>query len=460
MSNYKEWRLDDFSGGLNENGIVDNSIAENQASKCQNIYCPKIGMLTNLKGQLKINTLPLTGTVQGLHPFYLNSTRKLIVAAGGQVGYLQDGVFTALKTGLDINAICQFETLVNTMVCFNGVDAPWKYDGTTVSALANAPTDGQFAILYKEKLFTVKLSDPSTLVWSDSFLPETWSAVNYWDVRKGDGDVITNLTPYLGDLMVFKRYSSHVLRGTSLDDFNMDEIDPNIGAVGQKAVVFDGMYLYIIFDDGIYMFNGARFTNISRLNIDWGKINLDYIHNAVAGRWNGLLWFALPEGTSTTNNLVLLFNPVTQAWWVRRNIDVSCFITFDDGTDLKFYSGGSSDNYVRQQWIGSDDDGIPIDAFWEGKAFDMGYPEHPKKCKKAFVTDTPGANDAVLTLAFDYGNMETLVASGGDEIVRRFNSPSKKWRVVTPRIEHNAVGTFEVKGIMLYYKIKSKPKVW
>lgn len=464
-----EWSIRDFSGGLIDK-LDDNELADNQASDCQNVISTKIGSLTSVPGQKKLNSVALGGSIQGLHSYYYGASRKLVTVANG-VPYYWDPIDESFKViplpsadfsaGLDTSAMAQFATLVNYMVSFNGIDKPWKCDGVTATVLANAPADGQYCVLFKEKLFTVPKSLPSTLRWSDSFAPEIWPEVNYWNIATGDGDVITALVPYLGELTIFKRYSIHSLRGTSIDDFVLDNPVPSVGCVGPRAVVQEGIHLYFISDEGICFYNGAKTTNITNAKIPglWKTVNHEYIHKAVAGRWGGLLWFALPEGSNSFNNLVILYDPLTGAFWPRRNIEVSCFQEYNDGTQVLFYSGGSLDGHVRQQDVGNSDDGIAINSYWTGKAFDMGQPEYQKKIKKILVSDGPGANDASIQLSLDYGPFQELIYKDGDELVRRFNAPGDRCRYIRPKIIHNTLGqNFEVRGLMALYRPKQRPK--
>jgi len=464
---YLEWKIKDFSGGLNDK-IEDHLIADNEASDCQNVVATKIGSLTKRKGQARLNSTDLGGLIQGLHAYYYGANRRLVTIANG-IPYYWDGLtFQQIAlpgadypSGLDTTAPIYFETLVNYMVAFNGINKPWKWDGTVASVLANAPADGQFCVLYKEKLFTVPKSEPSTLKWSDSFQPESWPSVNYWDIAKGDGDVVTVLKPYLGELTVFKRYSIHSLRGTSIDDFRLDLIEPNVGAVGPRAVTFEGMYLYFVADDGIYVYNGAKAENLTRNKIHglWAAVNQEYLHKAVAGRWNGFIWFALPEGSSTYNNLILAYDPVTRAWWPWRGINTSCFQEYNDGTQLIFYSGSSVDGFILQQDTGYSDAGVAITSYWEGKSFDMGAAERQKKMKKAFIIDSPGANDVSVQLSFDYGAWTNLTIDKDEQLVRRYRRPNNnKWRYMKPKFNHSTLDqSFEVRGFMMQYKVK-QPK--
>ena len=485
MPKKPDWVIKDFSGGLNDK-VDDNLIADNESPDCQNVIANKIGSLTKVLGSAKLNAVALGSAVQGLHSYYYGSYRKLIVVSNGRLYYWNTvgSAFSEITLpvesypeGLDTSASVYFETLVNYAVGFNGKNKPFKVQWNETSSvfessvLANAPADGQFPCLFKEKLFTVPKSDPSTLVWSNSFAPETWEGVNYWDIAKGDGDVITNLTPYLGELTIFKRYSTHTIRGTYIDDFRYDEINPNVGCVGPRACVQEDTFLYFVADDGIYKYNGGTMENLTRPKIPnlWATINNEYIGKAVAGRWEGLLWFALPKDSNSFNNLVLLHDPLTGAWWPRTGLNISCLAEYNTGSKTKFYSGSSlaTSPYVAEQWVGNNDlaggtiadPGTKITSYWKGKAFDMGNPAFQKKAKKMLVADGNNTNDAIPAISLDYGDYQELTYLDGDDLIRRFNCPSAWWRYFQPKLTHDVIDkSFEVRGLTLQYKAKGKAK--
>jgi hypothetical protein len=457
---WEEWKIHDFSAGLLDKQD-DNLLPDNAARDVQNFVARKVGSLVKRRGQQFLNTTPLGGPVQGLYAYYYGVSRRLVVVAGGTAYYWDPGTgaFVSIRTGLDNTAPVLFATCVSYMVAANGVDHPWKWNGVVASNLANAPADGQFPLLHKEQLFMVPASEPSKVKWSAPFEPENWPPVNEWAFKEGDGDRITCLYPFLGELVIFKRYSIHTLRGTTLDDFRSDELESRVGAVGPRAVTHHRGYLYFVSDAGICVWNGIKYENLIEDTIPgfWATVNHEHLHKACAGVWNDLIWFALPEGTSSYNNVVLVYDPPADAaaggsWWVWRGINASCFLEYDDGSFRHFYAGGSMDGYVREQDVGTTDCGVAIEAFWVGKAFDVGAAERVKRLRKAYVVDSPGANDVNLQVSLDYGDFQSLVAEGGDVLLRPYRFPTgSECRYLRPKFYHNASTSCEVRGLMVEY---------
>lgn len=494
QARYQPWEIRDFSAGQVEK-LNDNILPDNAASECRNFTSSRFGGLSKRKGYERLNTVELPGHIQGMHPYYARTTniRRLITMAQG-LGYLWNGTTferLAYEDGeslmnddaypligtmlfnealfnhprgvfpLDPSAIVMFEDAVNYVVSMNGVDRPWKWGGNYLTFLADAPAKGRFPVLHKEKLFCVDADEPSTLRWSESFDPEDWPEINYWDVRKGDGDEITNLQKFVDDLLVFKNRSIHALKGTSLDDFSMQEISSDVGCVGPLASVTFDLKVYFISEYGLYVTNGMNVLNVSDMVIPdtWEAINKQYIHKAVATVWNDLIWFALPYGTSTVNNIVLTYDPKKQSFFPMTNIAGSCYTYYNDGSGegVKLYGGQPVGGFVNIMDQGHEDNGAVIDAYWKGKYFDMGAPEVEKKSRVLFVQDSPKTGEIVdIAVSVDYGDYNNLTYHRTEGLTREylFDLEANRWRYVSPLISHNSTGPCEVRGVVIPYKSK------
>lgn len=452
--------IKDFSEGYVD-AVADHLLPDNATPDCQNVLAPATGILRKRAGQQRYGGSFGSNPVRGIHAYYRGAGRHLVVASGDTV-FRKDSVtgnYVTLRTGLSTTAPTCFTTATHFLVAFNGINPPWKWDGAAVTLLANAPVDGQFAVLFKEKLFTVPLSASSTLRWADSFQPEVWSPVNFWDVCVGDGDVITNIIEHQGDLAIFKRRSVHMLSGTDLADFRMRNTHSSLGCVGPFAAAVAEPNLYFISDDGLCVWNGMSVINLSAEKVPglWSRINKAHIHKAVVGVWDDYVWFALPEGTSTHNNLVIAckFQGRDVRFWPWRGINLACAQRFDDGGGLQFYSGDSVSGWVNRQHVGTEDFGQPVNAYWKGKAYAMDQPEYQKKFREMRIIDSPNAPDVVLDASVDYAPYQFLRPAGGDVLVRKFLFPHGTYgRYVSPRITHATPSSMEVRGLTVLYQQK------
>ena len=463
MIAWHNWGIRDFTEGLFDR-IDDSLMPDNAARDCRNFISKVIGKMEKRKGQVRLNATALPGAIHGMYAYYDGDFRKLITASNGNVyAWDTDGeTFELIRSGLDSTAPIHFERAVNYMVGMNGVDAPFKWDGESSTVLANAPEGARSPTLFKEKLFCVPGEDRSALWWSDTFQPEEWPPINYWEVKKGDGDEITCLCKYLGEMIIFKNRSIHSFRGTSLDDFTLDEVEGRVGCVNQQSAVVVDNRIYFISEEGLYTFNGmtARDLHAERIPRLWKNINKEHLHKAAIAVWNGFIWFALPYGESTTNNLVLAYEPKGGQFWPMSGINASCFLHYFDGSKTRLYSGDTSSGYVNEQDIGTEDFGSPVSAYWIGKGFDQGLPEHEKKARKAFIEDAPTQHTvATFEISLDYGDFIACTYRRGNNLLREYRIPSNvKWRYIAPKLTHDAAGICEVRGLMIPVKPKRNPK--
>lgn len=467
---YNPWAIRDFTEGQIDR-VDDNLLPENAARKCRNWISRIIGRMGKRRGQERLNSAyPLPGSILGIHAYYQGLSRKLVIASKGGL-YEWNGVnaFNSIHSGWDDDAQVLFETCANYMVAFNGIDQPIKWDGTDATELSNAPIDGQYPTLHKDKLFVVPKSSPSDIWWANSFQPEQWPASNWWQVKPGDGDVITCLRRLFDEMIIFKSRSIHSFRGTSLDDFSLYELESDIGCAGPRAAATHLNKMYFVSEKGLFEFNGMKVTNISDERIPrlWTRVNTQAVYNAAVVSWDGWIWFALPIDESPVNNLVVVYNPVSKAFWPMEGIEASCFQIFSSETGLKLYSGDTSQGHVIQQDTGTEDfpgdeDEAPVAAYWEGKGYDQGYPEHEKSAKRAYVEDVPGTvNPANIDISVNYGEYAPLIYKRTNKLIRMYQFPKelRKWNYLSPRISHDQPGSCEVRGLMVRYKIKLKPKI-
>lgn len=472
MAILQGWDIIDFTG-INEK-LAPHLIADSQAEDAMNVFSSIAGRLTKRPGQSKLNATQVGTGVLGLHGYYygegLTSRKLLAVFNNGSAYYWTGGenpTFSQIKTGLSTEHPVLFATCVNYCVAMNGEDPPWKYDGETVSNLQNAPSTGRCPVLFHEQLFCIV--DDDTVQWSDSFLPEVWEDAFVWTFDKGDGDKLTGLFLYGNTLLVSKSRSIFQLSGTDIDNFRSKKVESNFGVVGPRAGIVVDPCFYYINTHGIFRFDGLQSVNIidppdSRglpgLPVTWSNVNKNYLHNAVAGynKAYNCLWFHVPYNTSTINDLILVYDLKTGAWWKYDKINASCMIDFDDGTSVKTYTGSANSGYVIEQNVGFNDMGEAIKAYWLGKSFGADSPVRLKKVKRVFVIDVKSLNDCVFNYRLDNKSTYTTPTSATDiNDVRKYQISPGTCRYFQPKLTHEVVGKdFAVSGLRVMYKPKKE----
>lgn len=144
-------------------------------------------------------------------------------------------------------------------------------------------------------------------------------------ILPGTADWIVAAFPYqTARLLVLYRKSVHALAmdGTSLTVAQAYEVTRNFGCVARKSVANCGPYLAWLSDIGVVRMNinqeldlqntAAPLSDPIQDIID--TINWGYAQNSVATFWNNRYYLAVPTGTSTVNNTVLVYNFLNEAW--------------------------------------------------------------------------------------------------------------------------------------------------
>jgi len=216
----------------------------------------------------------------------------------------------------------------NSLFGFNGTDAI-DYDGTTVTKNRAGIPLGKFSAWFHNYHFVAGVTaSPNRLYWSSLGDPLTFGGSDYVDINANDGDVITGLAQFNDELYIFKNNSIWSISGWSGSTFtattiagqNTNSRINGLGTPSHQSIVSLGKDLYYLsFFGGIPHF---RVLSISAFGKVWDQgivsydiettmkgLNLSQLSKC-AGTYDGkkIRW-AIPNGSSTTNNLVLAFRP-------------------------------------------------------------------------------------------------------------------------------------------------------
>jgi len=149
MSEWLKYPVTDFTQGYIDK-VDATGLPAGALQDCRNMISRQIGKISSRGGQAKLNSTGLgsSNPVQGLFPFYLGTTKYLVIVVNG-IAYSctpPSGTMTQIKTGLDTTAPVQFVTAYvdgkNQLMAFNGVDTPWKWDGTGTAQVETATVVG------------------------------------------------------------------------------------------------------------------------------------------------------------------------------------------------------------------------------------------------------------------------------------------------------------------------------
>jgi hypothetical protein len=294
---------------------------------------------------------------------YSNGNSYTIVFVGDKLKYDNSGEWDDATVGtgsITSNQNYQWQCLMalDYAVCTNGYDPLLKVQGDAGSApyvkktlldfssLATPVTRAGAHIFYRNYLIVGDTTEgsryPTRFRWSDVGTIETWSDENYTDIASLAGDEIVAFKEMYGELFVIMRKSVWKASLVGGDDvFTFTKVIDGIGGVSRTApqvVAFPDNKLAIPFlteDKKIYLFNGITVFDIGQVIQptldDLAASRLKY----AAGIFDGENYYlSVSDGSSSTNDIVLVYNVDIQEWSKFDQVDANCFARVKESTSV------------------------------------------------------------------------------------------------------------------------------
>lgn len=164
------------------------------------------------------------------------------------------------------------------------------------------------------------------LVFSDIFDTNTYDPIiNQLRFGSGSADRIVGISPFISDrLLVFCENSVHVVNGISgeLEDLTKFEVTREVGCVARRSIVPIGNQVLWLSQQGIYSVSYGAELNLMSNSVPLSEpiepwirlINWDYADKAVGAYFNNRYYLSVPMGTSTSNNVILVYNFLNNGW--------------------------------------------------------------------------------------------------------------------------------------------------
>lgn len=346
------------------------SVADSYATAMQNMTSLSYPALSVREGYTQIGA-NLTAFIQGIDAW--KDTELHTISNG--IWYRWNSAtstWVSLLTGLNVSAMwsfCNFKGNFAAMnlIGTNGIDAPRRYDGATVQALANAPAGGNFVDQHDNRVY---MAVGNTVYCSALRKADDWATAKdaqQFVLENQNGESIVGLKAGAGHVIVFLPNSIHELWGTGPKDFRMQIVAEDIGLINNQCTVNVGGVLYFLDTRGIYRYTGGTmptrdFSFPVQNYID--TMNPAAKAQCSVGTDGRNLYVSIPSAGSTFADTILEYNPQFNGIWsVWKNIvphvftrmGEDCYIGDHSGRVLKL--GGTTDN------------GVPIAWEWVSKAF-------------------------------------------------------------------------------------------
>lgn len=383
------------------------------------------GALRKMFGFDNVNTTALNAGATVTSIFYSQVLDNVLVTAGNKL--YKDGDTAAptdITGSLTITADkqvswvdWQFDT-TRLAIGANGVDTPWKYDGSTSSVIGGSPPAGKWIQVLNQVVWIANTSSkPGRIQFSNIGDPDVWDSNDYYDFTQE----ITGLGILNGQLIVFQENQIGMLIGdnprlmTVIDSY-VKGVGCNGGHTIANGTLADKNVLFFHGQNGIYAFDGS--PNVIKLST---PIDRKYINAGTTVLWNssrfpfawgtynesfGWYILSLSDGGDTTNDFVLILDTNTlkqtrtgQLYvphWPLDGIDANCIVSIRK-TNEKIYFGGT-DGFVYAFNEGVfNHNGSTYTAYADTKVFDPGQTTLVRE-----INVTGDAESATVDVSINY----------------------------------------------------------
>jgi hypothetical protein len=447
-----------FAGGLATNLGSLAEVADFQTAgpidipfllRAENVYFALNGGVRKIGGTDRYNATALESgdEVRGMFEFIKQGTagspthKRIAVVSTKFKNDDNDGSFSDLKTGLTDNSVpnfCVFEDTV--IISTDANETPQEWDQSSIAGLGGSPPNFAFAVPHANRVWASgDVANPSRVHYSGLLDNADWEGATnsgFIDVDPDDGDIVTGLWPFRGELIVFKgpnHGSIHRIQGLEPDDFARRVFARGTGAVWQN-MIFElagdlgfvdqtGNIRTLLSTDqfGDYQTNTLsreiqemiERVTVSALRRGWAVTDVD----------RGYTLITLPVDSSSIPNLTLMMDtrfqrprfatwPAIEAWSLARMSDP------DDSNRRIVYAGGN-DGYIRklQQTNRAIDGTGSITAFVQTPFMNYQTPQYLKSMTRLGLGLTPKGS-YTTTVGFRHETQgEVEIAQGGGEVL-------------------------------------------
>lgn len=304
---------------------------------------------------------------------------------------------------------------------------------------------GKYFEIYQNRMFYTKdnmnTTDGNLVYFSELDQPQLVFPENNFSVTNGSNQ-LTGLKKFNQSLMIFLQKGFFRLTGDNPDNFNVQEITTEYGCISNKAIVEFKNRLWFLDESGIVEFNGANYDQIAQRMFDtFASMNIGAAYQtacAVHVPERNEVWFAIPTGTSTINNTVVVYDYLANGWTTFSGTKLKPtalaamhrVVSFENDTvngnrvpkDLQYFFGsiGASLYNFHPSLTSDDGSGITL-SFQTRWHTDLG--KSATSQFRRFFLDTKIANGATQTFGQTFGlSFYANYASTTISLTRAFNT--------------------------------------
>jgi len=296
--------------------------------------------------------------------------------------------------------------------------------------------------------------EPDWLYFSNNLAPLTFDVGDIIKINTGDGQAIVHLEPFrLNELISYKERSIFVVDitgATPLTDWTVQPISTVIGTIAPRSVVSLGNDQWFLSSDPIAVRSLVR-SSFDKILVDMVSqpiqdifdgsgdlaINTNHIQKSAGVLFDNKFILAIPTGTSTVNNTVVVYDFTIKGWYIIEGWYPADWVVFDkrlflidanDGRVVECFVGTTGDyakgpGFIDQASVPS----VGIAFKYVSRNLDFKNPEN-FKILDSLETEfgATGNYNATVYLSLDESGWANLgtVNLAGDSRVLPFDLPS------------------------------------
>lgn len=223
-------------------------------------------------------------------------------------------------------------------------------DGTTVTGITQSVPCADFGLYFQNRLI-LKYGDYQMLV-SDILSEQCDTTLNNFVINTGGNDSIVGVLPWVQDqFLVFMTNSIYVVY-VETDNFDINSppganssttvVTTEIGCLARRSIVSAGQFVFFLSANGVHMLTpqldlkllGNTLPLSEPIADFFDTVNFDAVQKSVASYHNNRFYIAMPTGTATRNDKILVYNTLNQNW---ESIDYYPTGLFSDNLILSAY---------------------------------------------------------------------------------------------------------------------------
>ena len=273
------------------------------------------------------------------------------------------------------------------------------------------------------------------------------------DVPTWDGGRIIGLKTVFNDLLIFKNKQIFKLFATYPGNYQIVPLFSSSGAISDKSIVVTPNGCYFAASDGIYRYDGTNVTNISnKVRKTYESLNLAYMGNSTAIFYDNKYFLAVPKGTSTVNNFVIVYDTLRYIFTFMDGIIVKQFLVCRN--KLFFLSNTA---YVHELFtdVSASYDEV-VNMKWESAGTDLGAKNVDKIIEYIYFTGS-GNGDVKITVDTDWKSglnaVYKIKTLGSTEEIHRIRLRTKGKRIKL-KIENVNGSKIVIKSPQIMYEVE------